>query len=309
MRHYARFCYAFDDYPDPTDGASDAHVARYIAYLAQELRPDTIDNYVSMGVKRYHDDVGLPWRPISERPAARRVMQGVRREHGTGPVNRKLPITTDMLHSMAPHLRITTGGSDAGWTLRGMCIWAAMLTMFFGMLRKGNVTHKRGVSRHVLARRDVDVAPSGQVTLTIHGTKTIQFGERTLRIVLPHVPKHVLCASTAIGLLVSATARQRPTDALFGYYAANGAWHPLEYDELLHELKELMRKTGNDPAAYAAHSFRRGGATHAYLIGLPEHTIRLLGDWKSNVWREYAEVQLHQRQQAAARLASTLGDC
>jgi len=45
--------------------------------------------------------------------------------------------------------------------------------------------------------------------------------------------------------------------------------------------------SSSDPATYAGHSFRRGGATAMFLAGVPEATIAAHGRWKSLAYREY----------------------
>jgi hypothetical protein len=42
-----------------------------------------------------------------------------------------------------------------------------------------------------------------------------------------------------------------------------------------------------DWKAYAAHSLRRGGATHAAECGVPLRYIMLMGRWRSDVVRQY----------------------
>lgn len=53
-------------------------------------------------------------------------------------------------------------------------------------------------------------------------------------------------------------------------------------------LRKVLEKVGVDNwRAYAAHSLRRGGATHAAAQGVPLRYIMLLGRWRSDVVRQY----------------------
>lgn len=53
-------------------------------------------------------------------------------------------------------------------------------------------------------------------------------------------------------------------------------------------LRKALERVGVEHwSAYAAHSLRRGGATHAAAQGVPLRYIMLLGRWKSDVVREY----------------------
>lgn len=53
-------------------------------------------------------------------------------------------------------------------------------------------------------------------------------------------------------------------------------------------LRKALQRTGVENWEwYAAHSLRRGGATHAAAAGVPLRFIMLMGRWKSDVVREY----------------------
>ena len=55
-------------------------------------------------------------------------------------------------------------------------------------------------------------------------------------------------------------------------------------------LKSSLQKAGFDPAAYSGHSFRRGGCSFAFQIGISPTLIKLRGDWRSNVYERYISV-------------------
>jgi integrase len=57
-----------------------------------------------------------------------------------------------------------------------------------------------------------------------------------------------------------------------------------------------------DWASYAAHSLRRGGATHAAAAGVPLRYIMLMGRWKSDVVRQYMYYTPCQVLAASARM-------
>lgn len=333
MRHMAMYCRLTGEYPHPTTGWTDAQVAAYIAYLARSVRHGTIENYVSLGPRRLHEELGLPWKPISARPAAKAALRGVARVYGTGPTRRKLPITREILQGI--HSRINTHH------INDVSVHTCMLVMFYGFLRKGNATWNKPASargfgalqppdtlftriptpssapqlgygntaaiaernKYVIRRGDVRRQTDGRYHLTVRGTKTIQFGQRQLELVLPHTPMHPqTCPTTWLAHYLAHTSARPDTDPLFGVIGDNGAWEPLSYTRLMRVLKTALRELNLDASQYAGHSFRRGGATYAFLAGLPEHSIRQLGDWKSDVWREYAEVQLELRKRAADML-------
>jgi len=53
-------------------------------------------------------------------------------------------------------------------------------------------------------------------------------------------------------------------------------------------LRKVLAQVGvSDWASYAAHSLRRGGATHAAGVGVHLRYILLMGRWRSDVVRQY----------------------
>lgn len=54
-------------------------------------------------------------------------------------------------------------------------------------------------------------------------------------------------------------------------------------------IVDVVRKSvpADQSASYACHSFRRGGATYMFSIGMSTEMIRLMGDWKSECFRKY----------------------
>jgi hypothetical protein len=305
LRAYAVFCWLTDDYPDPKEGISDAQLARYVAFLARTHAHSTIEQYITMGPRLYQrQTLGLDWKVPSERFPVHTTLTGVKRIKGSGPTRRKLPFTLEMLAAMAPHMAIGSNQQDT-------CLWAAWLTMFFGMLRKGNTTtvdSAKATPPCVIQRSDVliEAAPSGpSVRITVRHTKTIQFGQRALTFYLPrrdNAPPHMCPTKVLIAHLMD--TREVTTGPLFAWRQPEGTGHrvgPVPYQVMLARLKTAMVAAGLPAEHFASHSFRRrGGATYAFLlVGMPDHMIMILGDWKSPVWRDYAEVQLELRRRGA----------
>ena len=65
-------------------------------------------------------------------------------------------------------------------------------------------------------------------------------------------------------------------------------------------LRRVLVAVGVDQAKeYSSHSFRRGGATFAYLCGVPAEIIKILGNWKSDCYLKYLHLPLEARIAAA----------
>ena len=52
-----------------------------------------------------------------------------------------------------------------------------------------------------------------------------------------------------------------------------------------------LRSAGFNPKDYSGHSFRRGGCSHAFQLGVPAACIKLRGDWKSSACERYITIQ------------------
>jgi hypothetical protein len=300
------------------EGITDQDLGRYIAYLS--MRPTitafgTIKNYVSMGVRRWHQQRGLPWTDTSDRYSVNAALTGARRIMSDAPSQQKLPITVDLLSEIRKQLNI--GKSEDA------CLLAAFTVSFYCLLRKGNVVADRmmgarkgsdgkakktkGLQQPLLPsairRKDVRVDADGQMWIRLHRTKTIQFGERVLDLPVPNIAGSPINPRQALVYFMQMTADRPADEQLFGYRNSKGEWTPLAYAPYLARLKTLLKKVGVDPARYAGHSFRRGGATFAHESGISPLVIKALGDWLSDTFMRYCEIQRDMRVKAAASLA------
>jgi hypothetical protein len=55
-------------------------------------------------------------------------------------------------------------------------------------------------------------------------------------------------------------------------------------------LRDLLRSTGHPANSISCHSFRRGGASLAYTVGMSAVDIKQRGDWKSNAFERYLTI-------------------
>ena len=210
------------------------------------------------------------------------LLRGIDRLKGREPLHRKAPVTIDILQRIAPHYDRNTA--------EGKAHWACILTMFFGLLRKSNVTVAGGRAgpnsnyakdRHVLRLSDLTYHSDGSYTIRVRSTKTLQDRSRAIEVALPIAVGSDLCPATAMTEFLHATdglrtadglplpdwVRTRPHDApLFGYHNPDGTWHALSYHEVLVKFQTAIHAIGLDPAQYAAHSFRRGPRGNLCLL-------------------------------------------
>ena len=67
--------------------------------------------------------------------------------------------------------------------------------------------------------------------------------------------------------------------------------NPAAFDRrtVVNELRGCLTSTGIS-GGYSSHSFRRGAATSARMVGVADHDIQLLGRWRSDAYKRYIEV-------------------
>jgi integrase len=139
-----------------------------------------------------------------------------------------------------------------------------------------------------LSREDITFTVDS-MRLTIKWSKVIQFKDRTLVIEFPRMPGSVMCPVTATFRAFQLSASAPPNGPAF--VSKSGIPHsPLSPCVFVKKVQECLKKVGIEPSQYSGHSFRRGGASWAYNIGIPLETIRQLGDWKSNACLAYISV-------------------
>lgn len=299
MTAFLTYCRVTGDWPDLQTGISDQQMIRLIAFWARTLEYGTITSYLSMGVRQWHLENGIPYEAARERDAVDAALKGVRRIKGDTPKKRKLPITIDILIKMSQQMD-PASAADASF-------WAAVTTAFFCLLRKGNITatSKAGAERDLQAARRADLrwsAAEGGYTLTLRATKTIQYRERELKLSLPILGDPRICPTRAMRRYLHASAAAT-SELLMQSPEAAGGWAPLTYAVFLEKLKATLRQAGVNPDAYAGHSLRRGGATWALSIGIPVPAIKAMGDWKSDAYLAYCEFSEQIRKRAALQMA------
>jgi hypothetical protein len=153
------FCNMHHIEASPPQGIPDEDIALYIAYLyAGGRKYKTIKNYISMGIRLFSQEQNIPWTHIKDRPLIWQTLRGVRRELGDAS-DQKLPITLDMLARIYPKLDMTKQ--------LDITLWAAYLTAFYGLFRKGNITAKKETDfnpRQDIRRRDLILNRTGYIS-------------------------------------------------------------------------------------------------------------------------------------------------
>ena len=131
-------------------------------------------------------------------------------------------------------------------------------------------------------------------------TKTLQFGNQILNIPLVLISNSKCCPVHAYRRM----CKLNPLPAKFPAFSvySKKAVVPITYNQFQQKLRTLIRKVGLNPKLFSSHSFRRGGATLATKSGVSPHFIQLMGDWKSDVYKQYIVHPLSDKLHVAKRM-------
>jgi len=274
-------------------------IARYVAHLAHTLKYQTITQYINV-IRLLHLEYGFP-NPLHDNWLLTSLLKGVARAKGTA-VNKKLPITPEMLLLLRQTLDFTT--------VNDVVFWAAALTMFFTLFRKSNVfppsIAKFDANKH-LCRKDFSVLPDNTgLLISIKWSKTIQLQDRSLITPLPLLKSHPLCPTSAVIHAFRLTKSVQADSPAFWWYGSNNHLTPMLCQSFITKLKLHLSKCHIDTTHISSHSFRRGGSSHALMQGIPTELIQLMGDWKSDAYKNYLSIPLSTKLQALSLFTKNL---
>lgn len=291
---YMKFCDYFGFKPLP---ASQQQLCRYVAFLATYLSYSSIEKYLNI-VRIMHLEAGLN-NPCDNSWPLSTVLRGVKRVKGTAQ-RCKQPITPQIMCDIYRKLDLSNTFHVA--------FWAACLCAFFTFFRKSTLLLPGlafTATEHSIRRADVSFHTNGVVFHVTH-TKTIQFGERAFDVPVPVIPGSVLCPVRALRQMWELTANVPSSAPVFCYAVPGDKWRPLTQGQFASALKHTLRACGYDSTELTPHSFRHGGMSYCFQIGLPLDLIKEHGDWHSNAYQRYLHVPDSQRWQLATAVSKSL---
>jgi hypothetical protein len=118
--------------------------------------------------------------------------------------------------------------------------------------------------------------------LTIRSSKTARSTQVPQLIVIPARPGHRLCLGAL--LVARELAPDGPDTRPFFSWPSGKAYC---HRHFMTCLRQLMGTLAEPPKEYGCHSFRRGGATHAFRNGARSESIQHLGNWRSEAYTRY----------------------
>ena len=186
--------------------------------------------------------------------------------------------------------------------LEDMVFWSILLTGFFSFARVSNLI-QTNVNDFHLRRSQVKI--TGEVMLLVFPkTKTIQFGERVLKVPLVAIAGSPMCPVSAYQRMIAAIPA--PAGAAAFSYLKSGMLKPYTYAKFQRKLKDSVRKLGKNPRLYSSHSMRRGGASTAFKAGAPGEVVRSQGDWATDSYLSYLRFPHTTRLSLAESMAASI---
>ncbi len=296
-RSYLIFCEHFSLAPFP---ASVDVLSLYAQFLSRTFKTvEAIRNYLS-GVRSLHLFQGLEC-PSSSEFELKLVLDGIKRLNPHCP-KRARPITPVILNQIRNHLDLSDP-VDATY-------WCAFVLAFFLFLRKSNlvpVSVDDFNPDKQLRRMDVALG-SGALVVTINWSKTIQFGQKVLKLPLFALPGHPLCPVEAYSNMIKLVPGppSAPAFSLRKSHKRKLRLVPLTYSKFQKKLRFVLDCIGLPSNLFSSHSFRRGGATWAFESNIPGELIKLQGDWASDSYLKYLEFSFKSRAEVFSRMSANL---
>ena len=208
--------------------------------------------------------------PLTEAMLLNRVVKGIGRHHGMAVEKPRLPITFPILRELINTCRRFPSLNHYD----KLCLQAAMLAIFFGFFRCGELLSTGAL------RSDVSFA-SGMLHVHLSRSKTDPLSKGTTVVIAPAVPPYCPVRAT---INYVASARHGSSAPLF--VLANGTH--LTRSVFTAYVRTMLSASGvHNWDSYAGHSFRIGAATTAAIAGLPDHVIRAAGRWRSDACLRY----------------------
>ena len=193
---------------------------------------------------------------------------------------------------------------------REMVSFVACLVAFFLMLRKSNLvpdcmTGENGFDgTKQLQRGDVRLGRSTAI-VNIKWSKTNQKGRKLQLPILPLVKKDI-CPIYWLNKMVTEIPG-KSSDPLFMVPDRYGKkWVPLTYKIMGDNLKKWVKLVKGSDDGYSLHCLRRGGATFCFNIDITAEAIRLMGDWASDAYKRYLDMDVYKRAETMTKITKNI---
>lgn len=257
--------------------ASTDTIQLYAQFLSRTFKStDSIRNYIS-GVRTFHNILGYSTEHINNYLVTL-SLKGLERLH-PHVVKRAEPITLEILQQIYDSFDFSCADNVVYWCL--------FLFAFYLVARKSNLvptTKDDILAGKFLKTGDLQVFED-YILVTFDWSKTNQFGKRVVTCPLIRMKSKKLCPLSAFDKMQSLKLRNA-NGALF----CSSDGQIITYYKFQKKLRECLASIGLNADQFSSHSFRRGFTTLAFRSKIPPEHIQLLGDWKSDAYKCYLEL-------------------
>ena len=301
LLQFVVFCGAFGLQFLPPE---DETLSQFLVFQSASCCVASLKVYV-YGIRAFVLQRGFDFKPWSERYPVFSTMMGLKRMFGDERVQ-KLAVTPKLLLQFCLFIPFQS--------FNGVMIWGAFMTAFFGLFRKDNVTTGKAAAFNPRANLTVgDFLDDGGdvVWIRVKHSKTIQFRQRFHWVPLTCMVDHPLCPVRSVRrvLALHAAMGSPPTAPMFMWRrGGTSSVGPMVHSVFVHEFRCLVARCGLDWKQYSGHSFRRGGATYCFNLGVCPDLIKMLGDWKSDAYLLYDETTEARRLELPRAMAKAIAD-
>ena len=189
----------------------------------------------------------------------RLVLKGLARDDPHCP-KQACPITPEILLSFHQLLELNNA-YDA-------TIWCLFLTAFFLMIRKSNLvpnSAKTFQSQRQLIRENMEFDSKNNVLIFhINWSKTIQYGERKLKITVAAIPGSLLCPVRAYLNMIDLTSA--PTYSPAFVFMKRKKLVPVPYPLFQSTIRNLINCIGKNPKQFSTHTVVLGEEERVWLF-------------------------------------------
>ena len=282
-KRYREFCKFSKIKPFPV---TEFKLSKFATYLTDLVK--TVESVKAYCATICEENELLGYLPVRKGLKFHRAIAGIKRKlHHK--VKRASPITPELLQQIVAVVYITDD--------KEFVAWVATLTGYNLVLRKSNMVPLKRIhdSVHNISRQNVRY-DNGVMVFIIDWSKTNQYHERTNTSPLVADKYSAICPLRWL-LFMMQEIPAGPHHNLFSYHD-KGQILPLTYRDLMINLRKWIKKIGKDPSAFSSHSLRRGASTVANKRQIDGITLQKMGDWRSDCYKKYVDIDLETRVKA-----------
>ena len=289
LRQLSIFCVAFHETFLPVSRLA---LLGFIELMSRTCKFEHIEHIIS-SVKFLHNFSGIPF--VGDAFEFKILQRGLKRKLAKSP-RQVLPITPEILLAMYGHFNIEHAADLAHWT--------AFLLALRLLYRKSSIAPESlskfnpvtGLSREKV------VLSNGVLFVFQNFSKTNQFMATTRT--TPIAPGSIQALDPVFHYEKLISENVVPVNSPAFSYLNNGVIKCVTHRSFSSTLKSALFKIGLNPDLWSGHSFRRGGATLLYRLGIDPLTIQAVGDWSSETYLRYLEINVDRLWSAQVAMAS-----